>query len=276
MPGTYLAGGDCGGFKAPRKAESNRQKIRKENNRSGLEEIKFNEIKNMYLEKFNEFLKNVDLHSYRERFRPVKIVEMDLPKNIQAIEMLYKIYWDEKKFLNFDDFFKEYLKEKKKELEEFRIKITMCKKCFYRGLPARIYRTWASIITQIHGGYVAESVFGEGSVEMREELDHRGADFRVTYKGIKLNYQVKKETHSREVRKQKESKTKLDGEFIDILYNVPTNDIFENPKTKKGDFRKPYNEFMKNKALKRFDNGFVVFTPLVFEKKKKEIDSKLK
>lgn len=230
----------------------------------------------MNIEKFNKFLKTVDLHAYRDRFRPIKIVEMDLPKDIQAIEMLYKIYWDKRKFLDYDDFYKEYLKEKKKDLENFRVKITMCKSCFYRGLPARIYRTWASIITQIHAGYVAESVFGAGSVQMSGELDHKGADFRVNYKNKKLNYQVKKETHSREVRKQKESKNKLDGEFVDILYNVPTNDIFADPKTKKGEYRKAYKEFIENKNLKRFNNGFVVFTPYVFKQKKKEIDSKLK
>ena len=31
-----------------------------------------------------------------------------------------------------------------------------------------------------------------------------------------------------------------------------------------------------NKNLERFSNGFVVFTPTIFEMKKKEIDSKLK
>jgi hypothetical protein len=230
----------------------------------------------MKLEQFDEFLQNVDLGGYREKYRPIKIVEMDLPKDIQAISMLYKVYWEDKNLLDFDSFFKEYLKEKNKELENFRVKTTMCKDCFYRGLPARIYRTWASIITQIHGGYVAESVFGEGTVAMSEELDHQGADFQVTYKGTKLNYQVKKETHSREVRKQKVTKTKIDGEFVDILYNVPGRDVFENPKTLKGELRKPYKDFMANKNLKRFDNGFVVFTPNIFITKKNEIDSKSK
>ena len=230
----------------------------------------------MLLEKFDKFLQSVNLKTYREKFRPIKLVEMDLPKEIQAIEILYKVYWDRKKFLSFEDFYNEYLISKKIELEIFRKKITMCKDCFYRGLPARIYRTWASIITQIHAGYVAESVFGDGSVAMSVDLDHQGADFQITYCEKILNYQVKKETHSREVRKQKESKVKLGGEFIDILYNVPTNSIFENPKTKKGEWRKPYKEFMNNKNLKRFKNGFVVFTPYAFEEKKKEIDTSLK
>ena len=63
---------------------------------------------------------------------------------------------------------------------------------------------------------------------------------------------------------------------MDILYIVPTSDIFNNPKTNKGKWRKPYTDFINNKDLERFDNGFVVFTPTIFEKSKKEIDQKLK
>jgi len=116
-------------------------------------------------------------------YRPIKIVEMDLPKEIQAISMLYNVYWDQKKFLSFEDFYHEYLKTNQEDIEEFRQKITICRDCFYRGLPARIYRTWASIITQIHAGYVAESVFGSKTVAMSSILDRQGADFQVTYKG---------------------------------------------------------------------------------------------
>lgn len=131
----------------------------------------------MLLNKFKQFLESVDLKGYREKYRPIKIVEMDLSKEIQAIGVLYKIYWDQKKFLSFEDFYQEYLNAHKKDIELFRQKITMCKDCFYRGLPARIYRTWASIITQIHAGYVAESVFGDGTVAMSPILDRQGADF---------------------------------------------------------------------------------------------------
>lgn len=227
-------------------------------------------------EKFEIFLQSVNLIAYREKYRPIKLVEMDLPKDIQAIEMLYKVYWDRKDFLDYEEFFKEYLKAYKDKVEKFREKITMCDQCFYRGLPARIYRTWASIITQIHAGYVAESVFGEGTVSMSAELDHQGADFQVKYKGKILNYQVKKATFSREVRKEKEAKTKIKGQFIDIKYEVPSDDYFKNPKKLNGEYKLPYLRFTQNKELKRFPNGFVVFTPVAFEQKKKEIDKVLK
>lgn len=226
----------------------------------------------MLLNKFEEFLQSVDLIAYREKYRPIKLVEMDLPKEIQAIRMLYKIYWDQKKFSSFEDFYQEYLYTHKKDIEAFRRKVTMCKDCFYRGLPARIYRTWASIITQIHAGYVAESVFGDGTVAMSVELDRQGADFQVVYKNKTLNYQVKKATFSREVRQEKKSKNQIKGEFIDIKYEVPSDDYFKNSKKKDGEYKLPYLRFIENKELKCFPNGFIVFTPFPFEKKKKEID----
>ncbi len=226
--------------------------------------------------KFEEFLQSVDLNTYRERYRPIKIVEMDMPKEIQAISLLYKIYWDKKQFLNYENFYKEYLRTYKKEIENFRKKVTMCRSCFYRGLPARIYRTWASIITQIHAGYVADSVFGEDSVSMSAELDHEGADFQVNYRDKVLNYQVKKASFSREVRQEKKSKNKIKGQFIDIRYEVPSEDYFKNPKKQNGEYKLPYLRFTKNEKLKRLPNGFVIFTRQAFENKKKEIDEALK
>ncbi|MBI4215176.1 MAG: TaqI family restriction endonuclease [Parcubacteria group bacterium] len=231
----------------------------------------------MLLKKFEQFLESVDLMGYREKYRPIKIVEMDLPKEIQAINMLYNVYWEKKKFLNFEKFYDEYLQEHKTEIDNFQGKTGMCKICFGKGLPARIYRTWASIITQIHAGYVAESVFGDGTVEMSSELDHKGADFQVKYRGKILNYQVKKKSLGREVRQEKpRSKNSLLGKFVDIKYEVPSSGYFENPKKKNGEYKLPYKRFKENKELKRFPNGFVVFTPYAFEQKKKEIDETLK
>ncbi len=51
----------------------------------------------MYLaEKFEKFLESVNLNAYRTKYRPIKLVEMDLPKEIQAISLLYKTHWDKK------------------------------------------------------------------------------------------------------------------------------------------------------------------------------------
>ena len=229
----------------------------------------------MYIEEFDKFLKTVPLKDYRKKYSSIKIVEMDLPKEIQAINLLYKVYWEEKQFISFEKFYKRYLEEKKELLEKFRKKTTMCQDCFVRGIEARTYRTWAGLITQIHGGYVAESVFGKGTVSMSRELDSLGADIRVKYKNHILNYQVKKTSFSGVMsRMPLPRKKKTEGENIDIKYEVPT--CLSDPKTKKGDFRLPYLRFLEDKRTASFENGFVVFTPETFLPKKKEIDNSLK
>ncbi len=240
------------------------------------------------LAEFTEFLKKVSLEKYREQFSKIKIVEMDLNllrntyekfnvsrQFIQAINLLYKIYWEEKKFISFDEFYEIYLKEKKKLLEEFRKDIGMCKVCFYKGLKARIYRTWTGLITQIHAGYVAESVFGKGSVFMSRELDSMGADIQVKYKNKIINYQVKKESYSgvKSGKPEKVSK-KLKGKPEPLYYEVPNSDIFDNPKTKKGEIRTGYKRFIDDKRTERLHNGFIIFTQEAFLPKKKEIDIK--
>lgn len=227
------------------------------------------------LKEFTKFLKTVPLQKYRKEYSRIKIVEMDLPKNIQAIELLYTVYWEEKKFITFDDFYKRYLKEKDSVISEFRVKTTMCEDCFDRGLKARIYRTWAGLITQIHAGYVAESVFGNSTVLMSEKLDHQGADIRIQYRGHTLNYQVKKTSYSGvKSNKPLARKNTIDGESIDILYEVPS--CLSDPKTKNGEFRVPYLRFLEDKRTEAFENGFVVFTQNTFLDKKKEIDNKSK
>ncbi len=232
------------------------------------------------LKDFDKFLESVDLAFYRREYSTIKLVEMDLSRDVQAINPLYEVYWRRRDFLDYGEFYEEYLKMRKKAIEEFRKKIMMCKKCFYKGLPARIYRTWASIITQIHAGYVAESVFGEGTVSMSEELDRKGADFRVEYEGKALNYQVKKESFSREVRQEKQhAKKGLSGEFLTIFYKVPNFDTIRNPTKRNGEYKKSYSEFKREwldtERIKVMKNGFVVFTSKIFEAKKEEIDDAL-
>lgn len=241
-------------------------------------------------EEFTNFLKSVDLQGYRKKYAHIRIVEMDLnlPKSvciklevnrqdIQAINLLYRIYWEKKKFISFDQFYEIYLKEKKILLEVFRKHVEMCEKCFYKGLKARIYRTWAGLITQIHGGYVAQTVFGEKNVFMSRKLDSMGADIQVRYKDMVINYQVKKESFSGVKSGKPERISKeLDGTPEVLYYEVPNSDIFDKPITKRGDEKIGYKRFMDDKRTIRLLNGFIIFTEDAFLPKKKEIDKKNK
>jgi TaqI restriction endonuclease len=157
----------------------------------------------------------------------------------------------------------------------------MCPKCFTKGIKARTYRTWAGLITQIHAGYVAERVFGPDTVKMSEQLDHQDADIQVYYKEIVLNYDVKKIANAGVMGRGHAPKRPIPGEKISIRYEVPNLDIILHPKKKRGvGFKKAFIDFadkyLKTKMLHVFPNGFVVFTPYIFEQKKKEIDEALK
>lgn len=226
------------------------------------------------LGEFTEFLKTVDLERYRKRTSHIRFFEMNLPKGIQAISLLYQVYWIERKFISFEDFYQRYLQEHKEKLEAFRKETTLCEPDFYRGLEARTYRTWAGLITQIHAGYVAEKVFGVGNVKMSSELDHAGADIRVEYKNHNLNYQIKK-TSFAGVRSPTPlpRKATLDGKNMGVFYEVPNSAIFKNPKRKDGTNRKAFQRFNENPKIKRLDNGFIIFTDYVFKIEKNVIDA---
>lgn len=234
---------------------------------------------------FTDFLKNVNLEKYRERFSKIKTVEMDLPKNIQALDTIYGIYWNHDEYNNlssppqFDDYYDIYYKSCSSLAKEFAIKVgfgTSCD-CFERGLKARIYRTWASLITQIHAGYVAESVFGKDSVKQGTELDHSDIDILANYKGNEIMIQVKKESHRPEIgRMHKGMEAVEENGIFNIWYVVPSpSDYLEKQyylrdcKTgKQGELKqslRPFVKFNKDGTLDRLDNGFVIFTKKEFE-----------
>jgi hypothetical protein len=50
----------------------------------------------MDLKEFGDFLSSLNLKRYRELYKPIKIVEMDLDKNIQAIALMYSVLGREK------------------------------------------------------------------------------------------------------------------------------------------------------------------------------------
>ncbi len=234
------------------------------------------------LNQFEDFLKSIDLQKYRNEYAATKIVELDLPKNIQALKTMYEQYWDNKDNngtpLSFEEYYDTvYFPTHKEEIYKFwHTKSgfgTECD-CFLRGLKARIYRTWASLITQIHGGYVAEKVFGAGTVEMGEELDRNNIDFKITTADKTILVQVKKKTNRKEIARMDDGADK-NNNIQYIRYEVPTPKDYENPyykenKNHKANELKPFaKNFVKfnpfGGTLDRFDNGFVVFTDNAFK-----------
>ena len=44
------------------------------------------------LEQFEGFLAGINLDLYREQYRRIKIVELDMPRNVQALATMYDEY----------------------------------------------------------------------------------------------------------------------------------------------------------------------------------------
>ncbi|MGU9950962.1 MAG: TaqI family restriction endonuclease [Gammaproteobacteria bacterium WSBS_2016_MAG_OTU1] len=214
------------------------------------------------LEKINQFLAEVDLQRYRDKYSRIKLVELDLDRNIQCIYHLYQEYWENRSdFPSFDEFYDLYLNDLRTEIENFRKDKMFSNETFYRGLPARIYRTWASLLTQIQGGYAAEEIYGCGCVKMNAALDYAGIDMEITDKKSVINIQIKKETVSREVRTPWQD-IKKNKKIVMVTYEVPGCD----PLTKKGTLRVPFERWQEkwDGKLRRLDNGFIIFTPQMF------------
>ena len=232
------------------------------------------------LQQFTAFLESVDLEQYRKRFSQIKTVEMDLPRNIQALKTIYEQYWQNKDDINeplaFDKYYDVYWHTHEKDITDFWNKTGFGRNCdcFQKGLEARIYRTWASLITQIHAGYVAESVFGKGSVRMGTELDHKNVDILIVNpmdNSEKLKIQIKKETHRPEIARMQKNVISDNG-VVDIYYIVPKASDYENPfyiiPARRGELRNSLKEFLEfgnpNGTLTRLKNGFVIFTKNAF------------
>lgn len=218
-------------------------------------------------EAFEEFLAGVPVDTYRERYRPNKTVELDLPKDIQVLRSFYQCYWDEGgqtgDFLDYETFYdQKYLPPLRNKLEDFRQRNMFSKGTWRDGLRARIYRTWASLLTQAQGAYIAGEIYGMGNVRMSVSQDRRGRDIVFHIPGIgDFGVQIKK------ISERKDAKAKRgDGGqgLIEVYYAVPRSPPLT-PVNKQP--AKPYQRWEEEwgHLLQRLDNGFVIFKREMFE-----------
>lgn len=219
-------------------------------------------------EVFENFLAGVDLEGYRERYSPIKTVELNLPKQIHPLAAMYECYWAGRpaSYPCYEEFYDAwYLPSVAQEAEEFRVRSRFSKETFYLGLRARIYRTWASVLTQIQGAYVAEEIYGVGNVHMSVSQDHRGRDIIFTIPDIgDFGVQIKKSSERKDALTRR---TSDGGGLIDIDYEVPSAPPLTPVRQQRS---KGYQRWEKKwgRLLRRLDNGFIVFRDEMFVPKR--------
>ena len=215
--------------------------------------------------KYRDFLATIPLDKYRKELKDIKWVEQDLPKEILPLASIFKYYWEERQFLDFDKWFDTFWKDIntnslcKEVLNQFK-KYYFDKDnngWFKKGFRARMYRTWVSVLTQMDFCYLFQFLCErEGkilSLECNAALDARGIDAKVG----NIGFQVAKISNRKEARSASKKKT-----LVTIPYAVFNIEEFErkiqSPRVKD---KKGYQNSMKafQKYFIRLKNGFVVF-----------------
>jgi adenine-specific DNA-methyltransferase len=179
------------------------------------------------LKSYEAFLRGVDLKSYREKYQRIKTVEQDLPRPLNPLPPIYNAYWLTAEHPSYEDFFSWYWDNNSKEIMHF-IKQYFwgCSIEFVRqGFEARLYRTWVSLLTQFHLGYLWNCV-SPGSFYASAELDMDGIDAEIGLGEGKAAIQVKKISYRREASQRRFSRKKLAGysAILEVPYTVEDPD----------------------------------------------------
>lgn len=221
------------------------------------------------LQRFRDFLGSIPLNRYREELKDVKWVEQDLPKAILPLASIFRYYWEERNFLNFEEWFENFWQEinnneeSKRALEGFKQyyfnRNLGENDWFKKGFKARMYRTWISVLTQLDFCYLFEYICAKENknlkLECNSELDRKGIDARVN----EINFQIAKITQRKEARSASKKKS-----LVTIPYAVFNLEDFErkikSPRIKdkvKQSYQNSLQAF--KKYFIRLNNGFVVF-----------------
>jgi hypothetical protein len=217
---------------------------------------------------FRKFLESIPLDKLREETVKIKRVEQDLPKEILPLESIFRHYWENKQFLEFDEWFENFWKElhdnpkKKEALEKFKLEYFngADEEWFKEGFRARMYRTWTAILTQLDFcyafAYICEKLNKKYKLIANAELDRKGIDLRVN----NIDFQVTKISERKEARPTKSKKQKV------IIIPYPVFNLEKLKRLSQSTKVKPENRKKYENIIRTFyryysilKNGFVVF-----------------
>ena len=192
------------------------------------------------LEDFEKFLSSLVLN---KSLFYVKTVEFDLRGDLNPTNDLNKLFFEEQKFLWFNEFYKYYINKHKEDLNLLIQKYW--KDDFLKWLEARLYRTQFWFLTEYHAYFKCLSIFPKNSVIRNPELDKKWIDFQIKWKWELYNIHVFVDTErARKFREYKKNFKHVD-EFQWTHVNFP------------------YSLWTKKiNTVKYLPNGFWIYTDL--------------
>ena len=220
------------------------------------------------LHQYREFLESINLREYREKLKRIKWVEHDLPREIRPQASIFRHYWDEQNFLDFESWFEDFWQELHSNPTSFAV-LKYFKKYYFDknndgwfklGFMARMYRTWTAVLTQLDFcymfAYVCHKRAKSVNLKCNADLDYKGIDLRVG----DMDFEVSKITERKEARSAQTARRNR----IRIPYAV--FNVSEYERKSLSSRVSPVNRKKYHNALQAFQkyffilsNGFVVF-----------------
>lgn len=233
------------------------------------------------LNSYRKFLESIPLNEY-EKFRIIKYVEQDLPRDLLPQRSIFRHYWHEQNFLDFEPWFEDFWGE----LQSDAMSLTALKdfKKYYfdknndgwfkLGFKARMYRTWTAVLTQLDFCYMLAHVCDKHhrkvKLEANAELDISGVDLRVGA----IDFHVGKITQRKEARSAAVARRNR----IQIPYAVFNVGEYERKShssrvspTNRVGYRNALRAF--NKYFLLLQNGFVVFSEHYIDQVVRNLDN---
>lgn len=168
------------------------------------------------LQRYEAFL--ATLQRNPEHFKN-KSFEADLRGELNPSALLDKLYFDQQRWLSFEEFLQHYLSLHGQHImQQFHFR---SHDAFVPGLRARLYRTQFGFLTEYHAYLLCAVFFGSANVHRSVDLDKAGVDFQLRLDGKIYNIHIFVDNERAWSFRQYKSQHKHVDSALGIHVNLP-------------------------------------------------------
>lgn len=177
-----------------------------------------------FIQQYESFLSSLTLYPALSK---IKNVEMDLKGELNPSFHLDKLFFQERKWLSFEQFYYYYFDQYKDVIKkEFGFTDDAL---FEKGLWARLYRTQIGFLTEYHAFHLCSDFFGKEKLKRSVELDKAGVDFQLSLNDKIFNIHIFVDTPRalsfRKYKSQHKNVNSLQGIHVNLPYSLKENNF---------------------------------------------------